>query len=214
MEIKESSYLGDRPNISDHNPTVRDTLTPAQFAGLLERLDGQPERAGEKYETLRWKLVKFFQWSYCLAAEDLADITLDRVARKLATESIEDVEAFTWGVAKKIRLEAQKRNLKTVSLESLPGEHTISDAGTSMEALHQKIQSQKEMRCLRQCLSRLSAEDRVLFLAYRVDKGHYEENRKNLARQFGLTLGALRVRIIRIREKLEQCLDRSLRRND
>jgi DNA-directed RNA polymerase specialized sigma24 family protein len=193
---------------------MQDTLTPAQFHGLLRRLDGRPERAGEKYETIRWKLVKFFKWSCCLAAEDLADITLNRVARKLTAEEIQDVEAFTWGVARKIRQEAQKKDLKTMSLQSLPGKGIVSDAGASVEALHKKIQSQKELRCLHQCLQRLSAEDRMLFLAYRVDKGHYMESRKNLAKQFELTPGALRVRIIRIREKLEQCLDRCLGRND
>jgi DNA-directed RNA polymerase specialized sigma24 family protein len=196
--------------MSDHGRAVQDTLTPAQFQGLLRRLDGRPERAGEKYETIRWKLVKFFEWSCCLAAEDLADITLNRVARKLATEAIQDVEAFAWGVAKNIRHEAQKKDLKTISLQTLPGEATVSDAGAAIAALHHKIQKQKELTCLHHCLQRLSAEDRMLFLAYRVDKGHYMENRRNLAKQFGLTSGALRVRIIRIREKLEQCLDRCL----
>lgn len=200
--------------MSDQGRAVQDTLTPAQFEALLRRLDGRPDRAGEKYETIRWKLVKFFEWSCCLAAEDLADITLNRVARKLSTETIQDVEAFTWGVAKKIRQEAQKKDFRTISLQALPGVGTVSDAGASVEALHQKIQSQKELRCLHQCLQRLSTEDRTLFLAYRVDKGHYMENRKNLAKQFGLTPGALRVRIIRIREKLEQCLERCLGRND
>ena len=199
--------------MSDHGRAVQDTLTPAQFAGLLQRLDGRPDCAGEKYETIRWKLIKFFEWSSCLAPEDLADITLNRVARKLATEAIQDVEAFTWGVAKKIRHEAQKKDLKTISLQSLPSKGVVSDAGASVEGLHQKIQSQNELRCLHQCLQRLPADDRTLFLAYRVDRGHYMENRKNLAKQFGLTPGALRVRVIRIREKLERCLERRLGRN-
>lgn len=196
--------------MSDHGRAVQDTLTSAQFQGLLRRLDGRPERAGEKYEAIRWKLVRFFEWSSCLAAEDLADITLNRVARKLAAETIQDVEAFTWGVAKNIRHEAQKKDLKVISLQTLPSESTVSDAGAAIEALHQKLQRQRELECLHQCLQRLPVEDQMLFLAYRVDKGHYVENRRNLAKQFGLTPGALRVRIIRIREKLEQCLDRRL----
>ena len=113
-------------------------------------------------------------------------------------------------MAKNIRHEAQKKDLKTISLQSLPGEGTVSDAGAATASLHQKIQKQKELACLHHCLQRLSAEDRMLFLAYRVDKGHYMESRRNLAKQSGLTPGALRVRIIRIREKLEQCLDRCL----
>jgi RNA polymerase sigma factor (sigma-70 family) len=198
--------------MSEHNPTSPDTLTPAQFDGLLRRLDGQPERASEKYETIRWKLVRFFQWSSCGAAEDLADITLNRVARKLAMEqeAIRDIEGFTWGVAKKIRNEAQKKDVKTISLQSMENQDALSDAGAWTESLHQKIQRQKELRCLHQCLQRLHEEDRMLFLAYRVDKGRYMESRKNLAKRFGITQGTMRVRIIRTREKLEQCLDRCL----
>src|SRR5215831_3699574 len=183
------------------DPIAQETLTPAEFYGLLRRLDANPERAADEYERIRRKLVKFFEWSSCLAAEDLADITLNRVARKVGTDAIQDVEAFAWGVAKKLRQEAQKRDRKTISLQALPTGVTVSDGGGAIEDLHQKIQREKELRCLHKCLQHLSPEDYLLFLAYRVDKGQYVKNRKNLAKQLELTPGALRVRVIRIREK-------------
>jgi RNA polymerase sigma factor (sigma-70 family) len=203
-----------RAAMSDLKPTTQqDRLTRAQFDGLLRRLGGCSGRPGEKYEEFHWKLVKFFQWSSCLTAEDLADATLNRVAHKLETggEAIQDVEAFAWGVAKKIKQEARKKDVKTIRLEDMPSKELFSDAGASVDALHKKIQSQKELNCLHQCLQRFPAEDRTLFLAYRVDKGHYMETRNGLAQRYGLTPGALRVRVIRMREKLERCLDVCLR---
>src|SRR5580658_7238433 len=97
-------------------------LTQQEFNGLLQRLSSQPVEAGEKYEELRWKLIKFFQWSACINAEELADETLDRVARKLhkGDEHIQNLEAFVWGVAKRIRQEGQRRGLRTVHLAETP----------------------------------------------------------------------------------------------
>jgi RNA polymerase sigma factor (sigma-70 family) len=190
-----------------------DAVTREQFYGFLERLDGNRDHAARKYQELHFKLVKFFQWSYCSSAEDLADETLTRTARKLCTgeQEILDIEAFLWGVAKRIRQEGRKRDFKTVGFAQVP-DKKLSDAGASIESIHRKIQMQKEGECLRNCLERLPEVDQQLFLSYRVDKGQYLERRKNLAKEFGLTPGALRVRVIRLREKLEKCLARCLGR--
>jgi len=188
--------------------SAADALTQEQFSGLLQRLHGDRDHAALKYEDLRWKLVKFFQWSCCSRAEDLADETLNRTARKLhaADEAVLEVEAFVWGVAKRIRQEGQKKDMRTISLSNPPDESFASDASASVEAIHRKLQSQKELRCLGGCLGKLPPSDLELFLAYRVDKSHYVETRKRLAAKFGLTSGALRIRVIRLREKLEKCV--------
>ncbi len=190
-----------------------DALTQEQFYGFLERLHGDREQAALKYEELHSKLVKFFQWSYCSCAEDLADETLTRTARKLYArdEEILDVEAFVWGIAKRIRQEGRKKDFKTVGFSQVSDER-LSDAGASIELIHRKIQMEKERECLRNCLGQLPDEDQELFLEYRVDKGHYMERRKKLAEKFGLTSGALRVRVIRLREKLEKCVAKCLGR--
>jgi DNA-directed RNA polymerase specialized sigma24 family protein len=193
--------------------TSADALTQEQFYGLLKRLDCNRNQAALKYEELHFKLVKFFEWSYCSSAEDLADETLTRTARKLyaGDQEILDIEAFLWGIAKRIRHEGRKRDFKTVAFAQVPDEK-LSDAGAAIESIHRKIQMQKERECLRNCLQRLPEVNQRLFLAYRVDKGHYLERRKKLAEEFGLTPGALRVRVIRLREKLEKCVARCLGR--
>ena len=195
------------PHLSDPG----DGLTQEEFYGFLDRLNPDRDQAAHKYEELHFKLVKFFQWSYCSQAETLADETLTRTARKLHSrvEEILDVEAFVWGIARRIRQEGRKKDVKTVNLSQVSNEK-LSDAGASLEAIHQKLQMQKEQECLRRCLLRLSPEEQELFLAYRVDKGHYLQRRKELAEKFGLTSGALRVKVIRLREKLEKSVAKCL----
>src|SRR5215467_5862857 len=97
---------------------LRGDLTLDEFESLLLRLDPDRNRAGEKYEDIRWKLIRFFQWSSCVHAEDWVDETFNRVAEKLITESrqIQDVTAFVWGVAKRVRHEALRQQTKVVHL--------------------------------------------------------------------------------------------------
>ncbi len=85
--------------MAPNSPVPESDLTAAQFDALLRRLDADRNRAGEKYEEVRWKLVRFFQWNSCLAAEELVDETLNRVAERLAErgDEIPDVAAFAWG---------------------------------------------------------------------------------------------------------------------
>jgi hypothetical protein len=52
-------------------------LTTANFDALMLRLDTDRNRAGDKYEEIRWKLIRFFHWNSCLDAEKLADEAFD-----------------------------------------------------------------------------------------------------------------------------------------
>lgn len=178
----------------------------AQFQNLLIRLHSDRNRAGEKYEELRRKLIKFFEWNSCLPAEDLADETIDRVARKLGVEEVRDVSAFAWGVAKNVRQEAQKRSARLVPISDLTQRAAPLREKQNLESLiQQRMDEGQRVRCFHSCLQRLAGQDRDLFLKYHsVDQTATE--RQNLAAGFGLTIAALRVRINRAREKLEKCV--------
>ena len=54
------------------------------FARLLSALDPDPDRAGRAYEHLRRALIRFFECRNAHPADECADITLDRLERKLA----------------------------------------------------------------------------------------------------------------------------------
>ena len=58
-------------------------LTTDTFTRLLNSLDEDRERAGEKYEELRRTLIRFFEWRGAPFPEEHADEALNRVARRL-----------------------------------------------------------------------------------------------------------------------------------
>src|SRR5262245_56812797 len=99
---KERTLSGTRSN---EGP---DEINQEQFEQLLNWLDPNREKAGTKYEFIRKRLIKIFVCNGCDAAEDLADQTINRVARKLpeirATYVGEPAPYFR-GVAQKILLE-------------------------------------------------------------------------------------------------------------
>lgn len=193
---------------------MKDANAPVQGAGsdtehfeaLLRLLDSDRDRAGQKYEAVRRKLIKFFQWNFCFPAEDLADETFHRLEQRAGEAEIADTLGFVWGIAKNLRQEARKRAARTVHFSSLNDcEDPLPDTFDMEKDLAERMQQERRLRCLHLCLQRLPQPDRELFLAYHEGTGQRLQERQKLAKQSGLTLGALRVRINRLRDKLEDC---------
>lgn len=193
--------------MSEHAQAENAAARALQFQNLLVRLHPDRNLAGEKYEELRRKLIKFFEWNSCFPAEDLVDETFDRVARKLDAEEVRDVPAFTWGVAKNVRQEAQKRAARLVPISDLPhGAAPLREKLDLENAIQQRMDERQRSRCFNLCLQRLAEQDRELFLKYHSAGNQTATDRQHLAASFQLTIAALRVRINRIREKLEKCV--------
>ena len=183
-----------------------------RFEALLRLLDADRERAGEKYEDLRRRLIKFFQWNSCVPAEDLVDETLDRVTEKLPESPVLDVVGFAWGVAKHVRQEASKQSERIVQMSDLPGGTELPSKDQGPErVLQEEMEDERRAECLRRCLRRFSNSDREVFLKYHHVQGEHTEYRQRLATNLGLSIGALRVKINRLREKLENCLQQCMR---
>jgi hypothetical protein len=74
----------------------------------LSRLDADRERAGLKYEELRLKLISYFYRKQCMASDELADETLNRVARSIVEEEKildEEPPVYCYRVARLVFLE-------------------------------------------------------------------------------------------------------------
>jgi RNA polymerase sigma factor (sigma-70 family) len=184
-------------------------LTAARLEALLSRLDTNRDRAGEKYEEIRWKLIRFFQWGSCIHAEELVDETFNRVAQRITSseEEIQDVVGFLWGVAKNLRQEAIRRETRTVRLPDLHGgEESFAESQVVDLFQSEASTNKKRLKCLRTCIQGLSAEERTLLLAYHAVRGRRSEARRRLAAENGITMVALRVRVNRLRFKLEKCI--------
>lgn len=169
------------------------------FDKLLSRLDPDRERAGQLYEEVRHKLLKFFVWKNCPEADVHADDALDRIARKLdeGTE-IQNLNAYAYQVARYIVLEQYRQ---TIPEELGTHEPMLPDPPAP------------RMHCLEKCLTVLSQPDRDLILAYYEGEGGAKiEKRKELSRQLEISTTALKIRACRIRTKLETCINGCMER--
>jgi DNA-directed RNA polymerase specialized sigma24 family protein len=184
------------------------TLTTESFARLLAWFDDDRERAGELYEDLRRRLIKFFEWRGAPFPEDHADETLNRVASKLAAGvEIKNLRGYCYEVARLVCLEAWKGNDRR--REPLEATHyEVAAAPNDPEEGRELL-----LECLDDCLVRLPAESHALIVEYYQDhKGDQIERRKLLARTLGLRREALANRAQRLRDKLQQCVTRCVNR--
>ena len=185
------------------------TLTAESFARLLECLDADGERAGEKYEELRHRLIKFFEWRGAPFPEDHTDDCFNRVARKLADQiEIHNLNAYCYEVARLVCLEARKGyDSRRESWD--PNQHSPRGASTADEATERELL----LGCLDDCLDRLPAESRAVIIEYYQDQRRDKiERRRALAAALGLRREALANRAQRLRDKLERCVTRCVTR--
>jgi DNA-directed RNA polymerase specialized sigma24 family protein len=173
-------------------------LTSESFARLLAALDSDQQRAAERYEQLRRKLVNFFEWRGSATADELADETLNRLARKIDEgEPIRNLSSYLGGMARLVWLESLKeQERQRGAFEDL-----------SISSQHPAKTDLQRIECFEFCLQSLPPENHVLILDYyRDEKSARIALRKRLAEKLGTPLNALRIRAHRIRIQLEQCV--------
>ena len=76
--------------------------------------------------------------------------------------------------------------------------------------IQEKMEQERRSWCFERCLLRLTPEERELFFKYHDAQGTTAAERQRLADHLGMTITALRVRINRMREKLEKCVSRCM----
>jgi len=181
------------------------TTTPTEgdpFERLLAALDADRERAGERYEVQRRKLVRLFGWRGCLEAEQCADETLDRVARQLAAGAhVPDVGAYCHGVAMNVLREYWRRPERRAD--------AFPDARRGAAPPDPEIERREtRLDCLDGCMAGLEEPARALLVRYHAaGEGPARARRSALARELGLPLNALRIRTHRLRTALARCID-------
>src|SRR4051812_36211790 len=87
-------------------------LRREDFDRLLVWLDSDRERAGEIYERIRWRLVTILASRGCVQSEELADETIDRVARRVADIErtyVGDKAIYFFGVMNNVHHEYLRR---------------------------------------------------------------------------------------------------------
>ena len=185
------------------------TPTEAAFRQLLTWLDEGADSGGEKYLEMRRRLAAYFDRRNCLTPDELADETLNRVARRLEEQGcIKDATPahYCYIVAKFVLLEYFREPERGhAAIDVTSHERRTSYAASS--ATDAAPESQQLLDSLERCLNELEPQERELILHYyRGEQREKIEHRRELAGRLGLTMNALSIRACRIRNKLEACL--------
>jgi DNA-directed RNA polymerase specialized sigma24 family protein len=182
---------------------VNQTPTQINFDKFLVLLDADREQAGVKYENLRQRLIKFFEWRNCEMPEELTDIVFDRVLKKIDEgEQIQQVTAYSATIAQFVFKEYLRSNERQNQL--------IEDAP---EVLNIKVQEPfandftlTRQNCFDKCLSEFDAENRKFIIAYYdTDEKTMINSRKKLAEEMSSSLNTIRIKACRLKAKLENC---------
>lgn len=181
-------------------------LTEEALNCFLSRLNPDRDKAGEKYETVRLKLGRYFLWRGTCDPDVDTDETINRVARRMwEGENIYNLDAYIRGVAKIVAHESLKMKRRRAELDNASG-LAVAPVRYEDEAEAAGLQ-----RCFDRCLGYLNNEDRVIVVEYyKFEKGKKIENRRNLAARFHMSLNALRIRAYRKRAGLEACVKECL----
>ena len=175
-------------------------LTKEGFEALLAQLDPDDrDRAARLYEEIRRRLIRLLEWRGCEAPEDLADETINRVSRRIA-EGVKlrssDPYGYFCGVAHlvyKETLRQSARQRRALESGGWPPPQPVPETDNSL------------LECLRRCLADLAENERDLVLRYHQGEDNIQ-NRQTLAHELGIELNALRIRVHRVRRKLEGCV--------
>jgi RNA polymerase sigma factor (sigma-70 family) len=192
-------------------------ITQEAFDRMLAALGPDIDRAGEQYEKIRRKLVKFFCWRGCPhVAEECADETFNRVAQKISDGTsiwANDPYTYFYGVALNVLREYLRRAEQTAkTLEDIA---KIQDFSVDPEdvRLRENEQWEKErmLECLNQCVKQLPPETINLITRYHQGEEVSDKaRRKELAHSLGIPPNALRIRAYRIRVTIEECVRKCL----
>ena len=173
------------------------SLTQTAFDRLLACLDSDRDIAAEQYLRMRRNLVRLFEWRGCSTPDDYADETINRCARKIQEgEEIRDLATYSIGVARMLLREmCRDRFRQARSLDEIPEPCARPETKSDLEP---------RIEALRLSLQELSHDDRFLILNYyKGDTSDKIKNRKMLSELLGIGASTLRMRALRIREKLQ-----------
>ena len=167
------------------------------FSRFLARLNADPALAGEEYEKLRTRLIYFFERKGCRTPAELTDETINRVVRKIYEgQEIRDLYKFASGVARLVLLE---------HWDDPRREWEQIDERQSAPDFVDRDFDEQRLNCMRDCLGKLSPDDRGLI----TENCTNDKNGKlKLANDLGITINALRLKVFRIRTRLNECYEK------
>lgn len=168
-----------------------------KFEKLLNWLDSDRDLAGQKYESIRRRLIWVLRSRGCLIPEELADEAIDRVINKIETVADGyhgDPALYFYSVSRNLLHEYYRR----------PQPEELSEFTPQPETAERESERND---CLAVCLQTLTDAQRQLFIGYhQTDQNNHIKQRKLLALSLNISEGNLRRKICRIKNTLQKCV--------
>jgi DNA-directed RNA polymerase specialized sigma24 family protein len=195
-------------NFPKTSPKKEWTLTQEAFDRFLAALDVDRDKAGEKYEHIRLKLLKYFQWCGSDVPDIDADETINRVIRRIDEgANVHNLNGYIYGVARLVHAESLKQRNRKREFDQGVLLALAAPAG--------ELEAAQYRECLQRCLRHLTKVDReVITEYYKYDKAEKIVCRRQLAARLGVSLNTLRIKTHRQRLNLEACVQECLGRFD
>src|SRR6185295_14660850 len=132
--------------------------TQVAFDKLLSSFSPDRDEAGQQYERTRVKLCRIFEWYSVGPADELADETFNRAARRIDEgQKIDNLPGYIVGVAKIIVKEVKKKH-QPISLDDAPD--------NQQQTAPEPVEPDARQECFDRCLDELSREKRDLIVEY------------------------------------------------
>lgn len=163
---------------------------------LLAILDPDSQRAEAKYIALHQKLVRYFEWNRAAEPEDMAQEALKRGFVRLQEGqkiTVDDPAAYFFGIAHNLVREGWSARKPEPLPEQFEDQQTFPT-----QPSFRNLNPSEQAVFLTQCLRGLPGEEFEMLMAY------VEGNGEAWGKKAGLEPGALRLRIHRLRKRLEK----------
>ena len=175
--------------------------TPKEpFDLLLQWLDPDREKAGQRYEVIRAGLIRIFVSKGVSDAEYYTDEAIDRVMKRLPeiqADYVGDPVRYFHGVARNIVMEAGRR--REIATDVLPLSSTLAPPESDTSD------------CLTKCLKELPRDKQEFILDYHLYQGREKVvHHRQMATELSISEGALRTRAHHLRVNLEKCVLRCI----
>lgn len=176
-------------------------MNAASLETLLAALGRDTNDATTAYRALHARLVRFFDLQNVTDPETLADQAMDRLAASLlarGTESIASPVAFVLGIARHL-LQEERRHVAR--------EGAVAYEWAKVQQFEDAATKEAELQRLEHCLEQMPKERRDLLRSYYAWTGKAKiEHHRRMAAEHGLSVNALRNRLLRARAELMACL--------
>jgi DNA-directed RNA polymerase specialized sigma24 family protein len=194
--------------LTEHHLREESELSQFVFERFLKWLDAGTESNGERYLEMRRRLVSYFDRRNRPAPNELADETLNRVARTLGESGViatRPPARFCYTMARFVLLEDIRRELRHADLDE---PRLKIDQQSVLTETEDVTLREHRLDQLDRCLDHLKPDQRALIVDYYRDTGRQKvECRREQARRLGISMNALAIRACRIRDALVTCLE-------